>query len=48
MWNICLTCEAAGLGQQEGAPWHEEEQGGLQQRKAVQLGEFGDVEASNG
>lgn len=38
-----LTCEPAGFGQQEGAPGHEEEEGGLQQREAVQLGELGDV-----
>lgn len=38
-----LTCEPAGLRQQEGAPGHEEEEGRLQQREAVQLGELGDV-----
>lgn len=38
-----LTCEAAGLSQQEGAPGHEEEESRLQQWKAVQLGELGDV-----
>lgn len=37
------TCEAAGLGQQEGAPGHEEEQGRLQQREISQFGEFGQV-----
>lgn len=41
-----LTCEAAGLCQQERAPGHEEEEGRLQQREAVQLGELGDVESS--
>lgn len=38
-----LTCEAAGLGEEEGAPGHKEEEGRLQQREAVQLGELGDV-----
>lgn len=38
-----LTREATGLGQEEGAPGHEEEEGRLQQREAVQLGELGDV-----
>lgn len=38
-----LTCESAGLGQQEGAPGHEEEERRLQQREAVQFGELGDV-----
>lgn len=38
-----LTCEPAGFGQQEGAPGHEEEEGSLQQREAVQLGELSDV-----
>lgn len=37
------TCEPAGLGQQEGAPRHEEEEGRLQQWETVQLGELGDV-----
>lgn len=41
-----LTCESAGLSQQEGAPGHEEEEGGLQQREVMQLSEFGDVESS--
>lgn len=39
-----LTCEPAGLGQQEGAPGHEEEERRFQQREAVQLCELGDVE----
>ena len=38
-----LTCEAAGLCQQERAPGHEEKEGRLQQGEAVQLGELGDV-----
>lgn len=38
-----LTCEAAGLGEEEGAPGHEEEEGRLQQWEAVKLGELGDV-----
>lgn len=40
---VDLTCEPAGLGQQKSAPGHEEEEGSLQQRKTVQLGELGDV-----
>lgn len=42
--DTCHTCEAAGLGQQKGAPGHEEEESRLQEWEAVQLGELGDVE----
>lgn len=40
---LSLTSESAGLGQQEGAPGHEEEERRLEQREAVQLGELGNV-----
>lgn len=40
---VKLTCEPAGFGQQKSTPGHEEEEGSLQQRKTVQLGELGDV-----
>lgn len=40
-----LTCEPTGLGQQEGAPRHEEEERRLQQRETVQLRKLGDVGA---
>lgn len=37
------TCEPTGLGQQEGAPGHEEKQGRLQQREVPQLRKLGHV-----
>lgn len=37
------TCEAGGLGGQEGAPGQEEEQACFQQGELVQLGELGQV-----
>lgn len=37
---VCVTCEAAGLGQQECAPGHEEEQSRLQQLEISQLSEL--------
>ena len=41
--SVCVTSEAAGLGQQEGAPRHEEEEGRLQKGEVSQLGELGHV-----
>lgn len=51
-WHVCpahgFTCEPAGLGQQEGAPGHEEEESRLQQGKVPQLSELGHVMKSQG
>ena len=41
--SVCVTGEAAGLSQQEGAPGHEEEEGRLQKGEVSQLGELGHV-----
>lgn len=40
------TCEPAGLGQQEGAPGHEEKQSRLKQGEVPELGELGHVMAT--